>query len=91
MPGDIDFIAGPGPRTIAVPGFGKVGMQICYEIIFSGQVVDAPHRPDFIFNPSNDAWFGALGPAAASRPGAAARDRGRAAGRPLDADRHLAR
>ncbi|WNO55119.1 apolipoprotein N-acyltransferase [Stakelama saccharophila] len=60
--GDYDFLPGPGPETIRIPGFGKVGMQICYEIIFSGQVVDAAHRPDFIFNPSNDAWFGTWGP-----------------------------
>ena len=37
-------------------------MQICYEIIFSGQVVEPAHRPDFLFNPSNDAWFGRWGP-----------------------------
>ncbi len=62
VPGDIDFIPGPGPRTLAVPGFGLVGGQICYEIIFSGQVVDPKQRPAFIFNPSNDAWFGEWGP-----------------------------
>jgi apolipoprotein N-acyltransferase len=45
-----------------LPGFGNVGVQICYEIIFSGQVVDRTNRPDFLFNPSNDAWFGAWGP-----------------------------
>jgi apolipoprotein N-acyltransferase len=39
-----------------------MGVQICYEIIFSGQVVDPAHRPDFLFNPSNDAWFGSWGP-----------------------------
>jgi len=61
-PGDIDFIPGPGPRTIQLPGWGKVGFQLCYEIIFSGQVADRRNRPDFIFNPSNDAWFGAWGP-----------------------------
>ncbi len=59
---DVDFVPGTGPSTIPLPGFGKVGVQICYEIIFSGQVVDAAHRPDFIFNPSTDAWFGAWGP-----------------------------
>jgi len=37
-------------------------VQICYEIIFSGQVVDRAHRPDYIFNPSNDGWFGSFGP-----------------------------
>ena len=61
-PGDLDFADGPGPRTIALPGGGLMGLQICYEIIFSGQVVDRAHRPRFLFNPSNDAWFGAWGP-----------------------------
>jgi apolipoprotein N-acyltransferase len=60
--GEIDFVPGPGPRTIDVPGVGRAGVQICYEIIFSGAVVDRAHRPDFIFNPSNDAWFGSWGP-----------------------------
>lgn len=62
VPGDIDFWPGPGPRTLKLGG-GKpnVGVQICYEIIFSGQVVDRANRPDFIFNPSNDAWFGGWG------------------------------
>jgi apolipoprotein N-acyltransferase len=61
-PGDMDFNSGPGPRTIALPGWGKVGFQLCYEMIFSGEVVDRNNRPDFIFNPSNDAWFGRWGP-----------------------------
>jgi apolipoprotein N-acyltransferase len=61
-PGDIDFDSGPGPRTLALPSAGRVGFQLCYEIIFSGKVVDPRDRPDFIFNPSNDAWFGAWGP-----------------------------
>ncbi len=61
-PGDVDFKAGPGPRSIALPGWGTVGFQLCYEIIFSGPVVDHRNRPDFIFNPSNDAWFGSWGP-----------------------------
>ena len=62
-PGDLDFAAGPGPRTIQLPGnWGRVGFQLCYEIIFSGDVIDSRNRPDFIFNPSNDAWFGRWGP-----------------------------
>ena len=62
-PGDVDFTSGPGPRTIDIDSqWGKVGLQLCYEIIFSGQVVDRTHRPAFIFNPSNDAWFGRWGP-----------------------------
>ncbi len=60
-PGDIDFIPGPGPRSIDMGRFGKVGLVICYELIFSGQVVDRADRPAFIFSPSNDAWFGHWG------------------------------
>ncbi len=59
---DVDFIPGEGSLTTTLPGFGKVGVQICYEIIFSGQVSDPADRPSFIFNPSIDAWFGAWGP-----------------------------
>lgn len=65
VPGDLDFWPGPGPQTMTVRVGGKpvrVGLQICYEIIFSGQTVDRKNRPDFIFNPSNDAWFGTIGP-----------------------------
>jgi apolipoprotein N-acyltransferase len=62
-PGDMDFAAGPGPRSIDLGGqWGRVGLQLCYEIIFSGRVVDQTNRPSFIFNPSNDAWFGSWGP-----------------------------
>jgi apolipoprotein N-acyltransferase len=67
VPGDVDFWPGPGPRTLDLPAAGNrgpllMGVQICYEIVFSGQVVDPARRPDFIFNPSNDAWFGSWGP-----------------------------
>ena len=61
-PGDIDFDPGPGPQTLDLPVVGKAGFQLCYEIIFSGEVVDRKNRPNFLFNPSNDAWFGAWGP-----------------------------
>lgn len=68
VPGDGDFTPGPGPRTFPLPGFGfsgapaSIGVQICYEIIFPGRVINAARRPSFLFNPSNDAWFGAWGP-----------------------------
>lgn len=63
VPGDIDFRDGPGPRGLNLGHYGLVGMQICYEIIFSGEVLDRAQRPAFLFNPSNDAWFGKFGPA----------------------------
>ena len=65
VPGDVDFLPGPGPQTMTLSLDGKqvkMGIQICYEIIFSGQVIDRTNRPDFLFNPSNDAWFGSWGP-----------------------------
>jgi len=60
--GSLDFLPGPGPRTLDYGPHGKAGLQICYEIIFSGAVTDRAHRPDYIFNPSIDGWFGAWGP-----------------------------
>ena len=62
VPGTLDFRAGPGPQTLDLGRWGKAGVQICYEIIFSGEVVDPANRPDYIINPSNDGWFGAWGP-----------------------------
>jgi apolipoprotein N-acyltransferase len=61
-PGDIDFQPGPGPKTLALPGMPSVGVQICYEIIFGGAVVDGANRPAWLANISNDAWFGPSGP-----------------------------
>ncbi|MFM5932430.1 MAG: apolipoprotein N-acyltransferase [Novosphingobium sp.] len=60
--GTLDFLPGPGPGTIDLGAYGKAGVQICYEIVFSGEVVDRAARPDFIFNPTNDGWFGRWGP-----------------------------
>ena len=62
VPGDFDFLPGPGPETLDLGKFGKAGVQICYEIVFPGHVIDAAHRPDYLFNPSNDGWFGSWGP-----------------------------
>lgn len=62
VPGDLDFTPGPGPANLSLPGFGAIGVQTCYEIVFSGQVVDRAHGPRALFNPSNDAWFGRWGP-----------------------------
>lgn len=58
-----DFSPGPGPHTINLPGLPSVAVAICYEIIFPGNVVDQSNRPDWIFNATNDAWFGtSVGP-----------------------------
>jgi apolipoprotein N-acyltransferase len=60
--GSIDYLPGPGPRTLDLGVHGKAGVMICYEIVFSGAVADDANRPDYIFNPSNDGWFGWWGP-----------------------------
>lgn len=52
------FAPGPGPRTLHVPGLPAVGPLICYEAIFTGQVVDEADRPAWLVNVTNDAWFG---------------------------------
>ena len=62
VPGDFDFAAGPGPRTLILPGFTSVSPMICYEIAFPQAVADRDNRPGWIANVSNDAWFGAWGP-----------------------------
>lgn len=62
VPGDFDFAAGPGPRTLMLPGFTSVSPMICYEIAFPQAVAARDNRPGWIANVSNDAWFGAWGP-----------------------------
>ncbi|MEA2779038.1 MAG: apolipoprotein N-acyltransferase [Rhodospirillaceae bacterium] len=57
-PGEMDFTAGPGPRTLNLPGLPPVGPLICYEVIFPGQVVDPANRPHWLLNVTNDGWFG---------------------------------
>ncbi|QZH74012.1 MAG: apolipoprotein N-acyltransferase [Erythrobacter sp.] len=60
--GSIDFWPGPGPRTVDLGLYGRVSPQVCYEIVFPGEVVDRANRPDYIFNPSSEGWFGPSGP-----------------------------
>lgn len=62
VPGDIYFKPASGADNISLGKHGLMGLQICYEVIFSGETVNDNARPDFIFNPSNDAWFGFIGP-----------------------------
>ncbi len=52
------FTPGPGPVTLAVPGFPPVQMLVCYEAIFPDRLIDPASRPDVIVNVTNDGWFG---------------------------------
>jgi apolipoprotein N-acyltransferase len=51
------FSAGPGPRSLAVPGAPLMGPLVCYEAIFPDDVTGSP-RPKWLVNVTNDAWFG---------------------------------
>ena len=52
------FRAGSGPESLAIPGAGLVGLQVCYEAIFPSEAVDALKRPNWLVNVTNDGWFG---------------------------------
>ncbi len=52
------FTAGPGLRTLPVPGAPAVAPLICYEAIFPGAVLEPGTSPGWIVNVTNDAWFG---------------------------------
>jgi apolipoprotein N-acyltransferase len=57
--GSIDFTAGPGPQTLALPGLPPVSPMVCYEAIFPGEVLDpAGARPGWMLNVTNDGWYG---------------------------------
>jgi apolipoprotein N-acyltransferase len=89
--GGMDFSAGPGPVSLALPGLPRASPLICYEVIFPGRVT-AAERPGWLVNITNDAWFGPFRRAApALRGGAAAGRGGRAAAGSGGADRHLGR
>ena len=57
-PGSLDYSAGPGPRTVELPGLPPFAPLICYEVIFPGEIVDEHDRPAWILNATNDAWYG---------------------------------
>ncbi len=52
------FTPGPGPATLHVAGLPPFGPLICYEAIFSGQVVNEKDRPLWLVNVTDDSWFG---------------------------------
>lgn len=57
VPGD-GFMSGLGPTTLRVPGLPPMGPAICYEVIYSAELVDREDRPAWIVVVTNDAWFG---------------------------------
>lgn len=56
--GDKDFSTGEGAQTVNWAGIPPVSPLICYEGIFPEFAVNKSHRPDWLLNITNDAWFG---------------------------------
>ena len=56
--GAVDYTPGSGPRTLDLPGLPPFSPLICYEAIFPGAVTDPDHRPAWLLNLTNDAWYG---------------------------------
>ena len=57
--GAVDFSAGENNALMQLEGIGTIQLLICYEVIFSGELLSLSMRPDLIVNITNDAWFGA--------------------------------
>ena len=58
VPFESDIIAGPGPHTIPIYKAAPAAPMVCYEAIFSGEVVDKTKRPEWLINVTNDGWYG---------------------------------
>lgn len=58
LTGGTGFTAGPGPVSITLGGLPTFSPLICYEVIFPGAVIEQSQRPAWLFNLTNDAWFG---------------------------------
>lgn len=56
--GTIDFQPGAGTQTLAIENLPAFSPLICYEAIFTQDVVDQNDRPAWLLNVTNDAWFG---------------------------------
>ncbi len=52
------FSAGPGAALLQAGPLGKAMPLICYEAVFTQDVLAAPGRADFLLQITNDAWFG---------------------------------
>ncbi|MHA1540893.1 MAG: apolipoprotein N-acyltransferase [Alphaproteobacteria bacterium] len=50
--------AGEGAKTLLLENLPSVAPVICYESIFSGEIIDKKNPPKWILIITNDAWYG---------------------------------
>ncbi len=50
--------AGEGAKTLSLENLPSVAPVICYESIFSGEIIDKKNPPKWILIITNDAWYG---------------------------------
>ncbi len=56
--GSENYSPGDGVKNIKLPNIPLFTPLICYEAIFSGEVVPADKKPAWMMNQTNDAWYG---------------------------------
>ncbi|MER2520106.1 MAG: apolipoprotein N-acyltransferase [Bdellovibrionales bacterium] len=54
----MDFSSGAGHQTLRIDGLPPFSPLICYEVIFSGEVLNRDDRPALLVNVTNDGWYG---------------------------------
>jgi len=52
------FTPGTGPVTLHIPGLPPFAPEICYEDVFTGQIIDRRDRPAWMLVITDDSWFG---------------------------------
>ncbi len=50
--------AGKGAKTLSLSPYPSVAPAICYEGIFSGEIIEKNTKPEWILIITNDAWYG---------------------------------
>lgn len=56
-PGDTDFSRGAGAKSIRLGDNNSFVPLICYESIFSGEIIEKATTPTWLLNVTNDAWY----------------------------------
>lgn len=50
-------VPGGGPVTLQTGDGTKIGVFVCYDSIYSGQIIDQSNRPDWMVTLTEDAWY----------------------------------